>query len=164
VRRDVSPNTEFVKNGCLKEFYSHLYEDLCLLGGRGRQISEFDASLVYRDSARITRATQINPALKNQKTNQNKTSKRAALSSCVRWLSLLVGSSASFLRVPRLSLFRSCKCSLSLVRISDLPLRDSHGTAPGGSLGRWPWPTSLLNITYAPWDSRLKTANYCQVS
>jgi hypothetical protein len=37
------------------------------LGGRGRQISEFKASLVYRVSSRIARATQRNPVLKNQK-------------------------------------------------------------------------------------------------
>jgi hypothetical protein len=30
-------------------------------GGRGRQISEFEASLVYRMSSRTARATQRNP-------------------------------------------------------------------------------------------------------
>jgi hypothetical protein len=39
------------------------------LGGRGRQISEFKASLVYRVGSRTARATQRNP----QKTKQNKT-------------------------------------------------------------------------------------------
>jgi hypothetical protein len=42
------------------------------LGGRGRQISEFEASLVYRVTAR---ATQRNPVSKNKK--QNKTKKEA---------------------------------------------------------------------------------------
>jgi hypothetical protein len=37
------------------------------LGGRGRRISEFEASLVYRVSSRTARATQRNPVLKNQK-------------------------------------------------------------------------------------------------
>ena len=37
------------------------------LGGRGRRISEFEASLVYRVSSRIARATQRNPVSKNQK-------------------------------------------------------------------------------------------------
>jgi hypothetical protein len=37
------------------------------LGGRGRQISEFEASLVYRVSFRIARAKQKNPVSKNQK-------------------------------------------------------------------------------------------------
>jgi hypothetical protein len=41
------------------------------LGSRGRQIFEFEASLVYRVSSRIARATQRNPVLK--KTKQNKT-------------------------------------------------------------------------------------------
>jgi hypothetical protein len=37
------------------------------LGGRGRWISEFKASLVYRVSSRIARTTQRNPVSKNQK-------------------------------------------------------------------------------------------------
>jgi hypothetical protein len=37
------------------------------LGGRGRRISEFQASLVYRVSSRTDRATQRNPVSKNQK-------------------------------------------------------------------------------------------------
>jgi hypothetical protein len=43
------------------------------LGGRGRQISEFEASLVYKVSSRTTRAIQTNPVSKNKKTKQNKT-------------------------------------------------------------------------------------------
>jgi hypothetical protein len=46
-------------------------------GGRGRQISEFEASLVFKVSSRTARATQRNPVSKNQtkpKTKkQNKT-------------------------------------------------------------------------------------------
>jgi hypothetical protein len=37
------------------------------LGGRGRQISEIEASLVYRMSFRTARATQRNPVLKTNK-------------------------------------------------------------------------------------------------
>jgi hypothetical protein len=37
------------------------------LGGRGRRISEFKASLVYRVSSRTARAIQRNPVSKNQK-------------------------------------------------------------------------------------------------
>jgi hypothetical protein len=36
------------------------------LGGRGRQISEFEASLVYKVSPRTARAIQRNPVSKNQ--------------------------------------------------------------------------------------------------
>jgi hypothetical protein len=36
------------------------------LGGRGRRISELEASLVYRVSSRTAGATQRNPVLKNQ--------------------------------------------------------------------------------------------------
>jgi hypothetical protein len=41
------------------------------LGGRGRQISEFEASLVYKVTFRTARTTQRNPVLKNK--NKNKT-------------------------------------------------------------------------------------------
>jgi hypothetical protein len=37
------------------------------LGGRGKWISEFKGSLVYRVSSKTARATQRNPVLKNQK-------------------------------------------------------------------------------------------------
>ena len=48
------------------------------LGGRGRKISELEASQVYRVSSRKARAIQRNPVLKKpnpktQKTKQNKT-------------------------------------------------------------------------------------------
>jgi hypothetical protein len=36
------------------------------LGGRGRRISEFEASLVYRVSSRTARATQKNPVSKTK--------------------------------------------------------------------------------------------------
>jgi hypothetical protein len=42
------------------------------LGGRGRQISEFKASLVYRVSSRTARAIQRNPVSKNQKKKKKK--------------------------------------------------------------------------------------------
>jgi hypothetical protein len=37
------------------------------LGGRGRRISEFKASLVYKVSSRTARATQRNPVSKKEK-------------------------------------------------------------------------------------------------
>jgi hypothetical protein len=46
------------------------------LGGRGRRISEFKASLVYRVSSRIDKATQRNPVLKNQPTNKQTNKKQ----------------------------------------------------------------------------------------
>jgi hypothetical protein len=42
------------------------------LGGRGRRISEFKASLVYRVSSRTARATQRNPVSKNKKRKEKK--------------------------------------------------------------------------------------------
>jgi hypothetical protein len=40
------------------------------LGGRGRRISEFEASLVYKVSSRSARAIQRNPVSKNKKQQQ----------------------------------------------------------------------------------------------
>jgi hypothetical protein len=45
------------------------------LGGSGRWIFEFEASLVYRVSSRTARATQRNSVSKQNKTKQNKTKK-----------------------------------------------------------------------------------------
>jgi hypothetical protein len=42
------------------------------LGGRGRHISEFKASLVYKVSSRTARAIQRNPVSKNQNKTQNR--------------------------------------------------------------------------------------------
>jgi hypothetical protein len=42
------------------------------LGGRGRQISEFEASLVYKVSSRTARAIQRNPVSKKQKKEKEK--------------------------------------------------------------------------------------------
>jgi hypothetical protein len=42
------------------------------LGARGRWISEFETSLVYRVSSRTARATQRNPVLKKTKRRKKK--------------------------------------------------------------------------------------------
>jgi hypothetical protein len=42
------------------------------LGGRGRQISEFEASLVYSVSSRTARAETLSQKTKQNKTKQNK--------------------------------------------------------------------------------------------
>jgi hypothetical protein len=47
------------------------------LGGRGRGISEFEASLVYRVSSRTARAIQRNPVLKKTKNKQTNKKIRA---------------------------------------------------------------------------------------
>jgi hypothetical protein len=43
------------------------------LGGRGRWISKFEASLVYRVSFRIARAIERNPVSKNKNKKKKKT-------------------------------------------------------------------------------------------
>jgi hypothetical protein len=47
------------------------------LGGRGRQISEFEASLVYKVSSRTARAIQRNPVSKKKKKLGKLMAKRA---------------------------------------------------------------------------------------
>jgi hypothetical protein len=42
------------------------------LGGRGRRISEFEASLVYKVSSRTARATHRNPVSKKPKKKKKK--------------------------------------------------------------------------------------------
>jgi hypothetical protein len=46
------------------------------LGGRGRQISEFEASLVYKMSSRKARAIQRNPVSKTKKKRKERKKKR----------------------------------------------------------------------------------------
>lgn len=46
------------------------------MGGRGRQIPEFEASLVYRVSSRTARAIQRNPVLKNQKRKRERENRK----------------------------------------------------------------------------------------
>jgi hypothetical protein len=46
------------------------------LGGRGRRISEFKASLVYRVCSRIARATHRNSVLKKQNKSKPKRKKK----------------------------------------------------------------------------------------
>jgi hypothetical protein len=46
------------------------------LGGRGRRISEFEASLISKESSRTARATQKNLALKKQQQKNKQTNKQ----------------------------------------------------------------------------------------
>jgi hypothetical protein len=46
------------------------------LAGRGRQISEFEASLVYRVSSRSARATQRNPVSGKKKEKKERKRKK----------------------------------------------------------------------------------------
>jgi hypothetical protein len=48
------------------------------LGGRGRGISEFEASLVYKVSSRTARAIQRNPFSKNKNKTKNKNKNKKA--------------------------------------------------------------------------------------
>jgi hypothetical protein len=52
--------------------------------GRGRRISEFEASLVYRVCSRTARATQRNPVSKNKKTNKTKQTNKQKIESVFR--------------------------------------------------------------------------------
>ena len=56
-----NPTNEEVETGSSRPIKDKMPQHL---GGRDRQISEFEASLVYRVSSRTARATQRNPVLK----------------------------------------------------------------------------------------------------
>jgi hypothetical protein len=56
------------------------------LGGRGRRISEFKASLVYKVSSRTARATQRNPVSKNQKKKKKKKKKKKMFSEILSYI------------------------------------------------------------------------------
>jgi hypothetical protein len=56
------------------------------LGGRGRWISEFKASLVYRVSSRTARAIQRNPVSNNQKKGGNYFNNNVLYLYRFRWL------------------------------------------------------------------------------
>jgi hypothetical protein len=49
------------------------------LGGRGRRISEFEASLVYRVSSRTARDTQRNPVLEKKKEKEKALKKESSI-------------------------------------------------------------------------------------
>jgi hypothetical protein len=55
------------------------------LGGRGRRISEFEASLVYKVSSKTARAIQRNPVSKNQKPKTKNQKKKKKMSGVVAY-------------------------------------------------------------------------------
>jgi hypothetical protein len=61
------------------------------LGGRGRRISEFEDSLVYRVSSRTARAIERNPVSK-QKTKKKKKQKKKTKTKTNKQTSLLIGT------------------------------------------------------------------------
>jgi hypothetical protein len=62
------------------------------LEGRGRQISEFEASLVYRVSSRTARATKRNPVSKTNKISKNQKTNRQK--------EIIMSNSVSLLKKP----------------------------------------------------------------
>jgi DUF2075 family protein len=55
------------------------------LEGRGRRISEFEASLVYKVSSRTARATQRNPVSKKQQQQQQKQKQKSIVTRIKSW-------------------------------------------------------------------------------
>jgi hypothetical protein len=54
------------------------------LGGRGKQISEFEASLVYRVSSRTAKTIQRNPVSKKQTNKQTKKKTKTKIKPCLK--------------------------------------------------------------------------------
>jgi hypothetical protein len=63
LKKDPSGFSEQQRNVICQAVVAHAFN----LGGRGRQISEFEASLVYRVSSRTARAAQRNPVSRKKK-------------------------------------------------------------------------------------------------
>jgi hypothetical protein len=61
-----------IKQSC-QAVVVHTFNHSLNFGGRGRQISEFKARMVYKVSSWTARATQRNPVSKNQKNPKPKT-------------------------------------------------------------------------------------------
>jgi hypothetical protein len=55
----------FIKIPLYCELLSRTFKNK-ILGGKGKWISEFEASLVYKENSRTDRATQRNPVSKNK--------------------------------------------------------------------------------------------------
>jgi hypothetical protein len=71
-----SNNKEKLKTFPLPDVVAHAFNPSMGGGGRrGRQISEFEASLVYKVSSRTARATKRNPVSKNKTNKTNKQTK-----------------------------------------------------------------------------------------
>jgi hypothetical protein len=89
------------------------------LGGRGRQISEFEASLVYKVSSRTARAIQRNPVSKNKnKTKTTTTTKKKNPKNRTYWnIHAWMGSSCSFL-LSRENCFRCIDAAVFPFRAS----------------------------------------------
>jgi hypothetical protein len=89
------------------------------LGGRGRQISEFEASLVYKVSSRTARAIQRNPVSKTnkqtKKKNKTKTrNKKKEKRKEVLNLKTDTGTFERFLQTRHTILMKMCPCALPL--------------------------------------------------
>jgi hypothetical protein len=89
------------------------------LGGRGRRISEFKASLVYKVSSRTARATQRNPVSKKEKKKKKKKTTEAFpwstkffLASDLAQLAGFLNGVYTFLDPPRPSVPKLCSKSL----------------------------------------------------
>jgi hypothetical protein len=65
------------------------------LGGRGRRISEYKASLVYTVSSRTARATQRNPVLKKKQNKTNKQTKNKTKKTTTKYYGKVIVTSVT---------------------------------------------------------------------
>jgi hypothetical protein len=70
-----SSKDQSIKIDISRAVVAHAF-NLSTWGGRGRWISEFEVSLVYKVSSRTARATERNPVSKNQKPGRKKKKKK----------------------------------------------------------------------------------------
>jgi hypothetical protein len=76
------------------------------LGGRGKQISEFEASLVYKVSSRTARATQRNLSQTNKQTDKQtnkQRNKQTITSSLLRKKSKMISENEGIINAHELA-------------------------------------------------------------
>jgi hypothetical protein len=112
------------------------------LGGRGRQVSEFESSLVYRVSSRTARAIQRKPAsekTKTKKPNQTKQTKKQKLLS--HFSSLLSFSKKYFLFICCVICTGVLAAYMSVYYICVSGARGGHGMP-------WNWELQVVVSCY----------------
>jgi hypothetical protein len=118
------------------------------LGGRGRQISELEASLVYRVSSRTARATQRNPVSKNKQTN--KQIRSSTLYEVPKELIKVIWKKRTeeenFVQILSVPKYLSLFCRVQAKSITDSRCYSFHTGAPYKDLWK-------LDANWEPWST-----------
>jgi hypothetical protein len=102
------------------------------LGGRGKRISEFEASLVYKVSSRTARATQRNPLSKKGEKKKESTMNMWV---CLTWTpGDSISVSLSLIKMAYISLFTNCFIPFDPIAHVMVCIFSDQGVAPSGGV------------------------------